>query len=252
MLRKKLLFFYGCLLLLASCAKEGPTGPTGSNGPSLSGSIGGHVKLYDMYGTQVLYGMDSARLYLNGTTTPLLPGISGSYLFNTYNGVAMVTGNYSVTATDSGYATTVKNNIQLVTGALNVDVKLSAIPDSFVYTFHAYHNAGSANDSLLFTFKPDTRQRYCIIFANTNTVINGQPGNYLYNKVLSIAPNTPGGTYLVPGQDLSDAGMVSGSSVFFGVYSYVINDASVYEDISTGRNVYNAISGGLADSTKVP
>ncbi len=252
MLKKINPFTIGLLLLLASCAKEGPTGPTGPTGPSLTGSISGHVKLYDMYGSQITSGLNKVNLYLNNSTTADTAFTTGAYSFTKYLGVAMVTGNYSITATDSGYGTTQKNNIQLVTGNLNVDIKLSAIPDSFVTGFGAYHSAGAAYDSLVISFKADSRQRNCILFASNTPLVGGQPGYYLYSKVLSISPTAPLVTYNVPKQDLTDMGMISGQPVYYAVFSYVVGDASVYEDFTTGQNVYNAVSGGIGDSTVVP
>ena len=244
---------YICLaILFASCAKEGPTGPTGPVGPSLSGSLSGHLKLYDMYGSSIDTGYTHASLYLNTSTTPLSPDVSGYYQFTTIGGVAITTGMYSVAATDSAFAHTVKNNIQIVTGNLNVDIKMSALPDSILYNFSANHVTGSVNDSLAFTFKSDTRQRNCIVFANSSPVVNSQPANYMWSKVIAVSPTAPFVSFLLPGQDLINAGFKSGSKVYFAAYSYVIGDVSVYEDFTTGKNVYNAVSGVHVDSTIVP
>jgi len=239
-------------LLLGSCAKEGPTGPTGPVGPSLPGSISGHVKLFDMYGSQVLTGLGHVNLYLGSSSTGINPDSAGYYQFTKVGTVPMTTGIYTISASDSAYGATVKGNIQLVTGALNVDIKLSAIPDSFVYTFRALHNTGAATDSLALTFKPDTRTRYCIVFAGSTADVGNLSASYLWSKVLSISPTAPFVSYQVPAQDLTDAGLVSGSKVYFAAYSYVVGDVSVYEDFATGKNVYNAVSGRLVDSTYVP
>jgi hypothetical protein len=244
----------GAALLLTSCSKEGPRGPTGPTGPSLGGSISGHVKLFDKYGSQVLTGLANVNLFLNGSATPQKPdATTGYYLFNTVSGVPMTTGIYSISASDSSYATTQKNNIQLVTGALNVDIRLSATPDSFVNNFHAYYNAGSANDSLVLTLSADSRTRYCIVFANNTAAVGHLPATYKWSKVISAAGGAPVIAFTVPGQDLINAGMTSGAKVYYAAYSYVVNDASVYEDLGTGQNVYNAVStNAVADSTLVP
>jgi len=244
-------FMIGVIVLLASCAKEGPTGPTGNAGPLLTGSIGGHVKLYDQYGSSVSLSADlfKASLFLspNGITQDSLAN-NGTYLFN-----YITTGIYSIQATDSGYATTIKNNIQLVTGALDVDIKMSQVPDSFINSFSCYHNTGSANDSLVLTFAPDTRNRYCIIFASNSPAIGSLPGTYLYSKVLSISYTAPLVTYAVPAQDLYNVGFASGNTVYYAAYSYVVADASVYEDPATGQMVYNAVNAHpIVDTTLVP
>ena len=205
-----------------------------------------------MYGSQVTTGLNKAYLYLDGSTTADTVLSTGGYSFTTYLGIQMVSGNYAITATDSGYGATIKNNIQLETGALNVDIKLSAIPNSFITGFSAHHPTGAAYDSLAFTFIADTRLRYCILFANNSPYIGGQPGYYLYSKVLSISPTAPFVNLNVPKQDLTNVGMISGQTVYYAVYSYVVGDASVYEDFNSGQNVYNAVSGGIVDTTSVP
>ncbi len=249
---KKASFIFCLAVLFASCAREGPTGPTGPVGPSLSGSISGHLKLYDMYGSSIDTGYTHAALYINTSTTALSPDVSGYYQFATVGGVAITTGMYFITASDSAFARTIKNNIQIVSGNLNVDIKMSALPDSFLYTFSANHPAGSVNDSLAFTFKTDTRQRNCIVFANSSPTVNLQPANYMWSKVIGVSPAAPFVSFLLPGQDLINAGFKSGSKVYFAAYSYVIGDVSVYEDFTTGKNVYNAVSGVHIDSTIVP
>lgn len=246
-----LLFVLGVIVLLASCAKEGPTGPTGNTGPTLQGTISGHVKLYDKYGVSVDTGLKTANLYFNGSSVAKQPDATGYYLVDSFNGIHLTTGNYSLTAADSGYGTTTKY-VQLVTGNFNLDVKMSAIPDSFVYSFNAYYNMGSTGDSLVMTFKPDTRSRNCIVFANSGATVSGQPGFYLWSQIVSIPPNTSSVTYVVPGQDLTEAGMKSGNRVYYAVYNYVVGDASVYEDFGSGKMVYNAVSYPHEDTTNVP
>lgn len=240
-------------LLMASCAKEGPTGPTGPAGPSLPGTISGHVKLYDKYGSQVTTNLSKVALYINGSSTAIYPDDAGYYLISKIGTVSLTTGSYAITAVDSGYGTTIKNNIQLVSGALNVDMRLSANPDSFITGFQAYHNTGSANDSLVLHVSADTRQRNCILLGYTSPQVNGQPTNYIWSKVVSISPTAPVVTYVLPGQDLTDLGLASGSKIYFAAYSYVIGDVSVYEDFGTGRSVYNAVnSNAIIDSAIVP
>jgi hypothetical protein len=200
----------------------------------------------------VLTGLSRTKIFLNNGVTAKNPDSTGIYQFTAIGTVALVTGVYVISATDSLYASTSKNNIQLIGGNLNVDLKLSAIPDSFVYTFNAYHEIGSANDSLVLTFKPDSRLRSCILFANKIALAGNAPANYLWSKVLNIAPNVSQLYFLVPAQDLTNVGLLTGAKVYYATYSYVVNDGSAYEDFATGKMVFNAVSGRLVDSTIVP
>ena len=217
-------------LLFASCAKEGPTGPTGPAGPSYVGSISGHVTLYDQYGMKVLVGVDSARLTISGTTTYVNPDNSGYYAYN-----YIATGEYNITATDSGYGATNTNNFQFLSGTFNKDIGLSAIP-SFSLTVTT--GAGGGYDTLIFV-------------GNTASVSN-VPASFL----LSFAKNIPANATKVPvyisAQELYDAGFASGSEVYYAVYSHSANDASAYEDQTTGKMVYNAVSYPQIDSAIVP
>lgn len=247
----KTALYFLVFIALASCAKKGPPGADGYAGPADSGSIAGHVKLYDMYGSEVLNDLYRPALTLstplNGALATLKPDSSGAFLFS-----PLAAGKYSITASDSAYASTTRSGIQLVMGALYADVNLSAIPDSFVSTFTAYHNSGSVNDSLVFTFLPDTRLRYCIVFANNIPTVSNATAYYKWSQVLSISPTAPLVTYTVPAADLVNSGIASGVPVYYVAYSYVVGDASVYEDLASGKKVYNAVSGPVFDSTLAP
>jgi hypothetical protein len=56
----------------------------------------------------------------------------------------------------------------------------------------------------------------------------------------------------IPAGDLNNAGLFYGEQVYYAAYSYVVNDASVYEDMATGKNVYNAVGSPLVDSALCP
>ncbi len=229
-------------ILLASCAKEGPTGPTGPAGPSYTGSISGHVMLFDKYGSPVIGGYTSAKLTLASATTTVsnggaaTPDNSGYYIYS-----SVKTGSYSITATNSGYGSKIINNVDFVLGNLNQDIQISAIPDSFITGFHAQSSAVGLYDSLNFSYAADPRVRNAILFVNSKASVGNLPANYLLKYVVQIPANTPGVKFMIPQQDLLNAGLATGAKVYFAAYSYVIDDKSVYEDLATGKSVYNAV-----------
>lgn len=239
--------------MLASCAKEGPTGPTGLAGPSFTGAISGHVALYDKYGSRVLTNLDNVFLSLSGNSVMVNPvSTTGAYSF-AYPTYAVATGTFYITATDSAYAATTINNINFVSGTYNQDVRLSALPDSFLVSLNAGHSSGSASDSLVIGAQPDARVRSCIVFANSISPASNAITNYLVSYVCTIPAYATSITLIVPGQDLTNAGMTSGAVVYYSAYSYVVNDASVYEDLVSGKNVYNAVNNTpLTASSFVP
>jgi len=249
-----LLAFWG-ILFLASCAKEGPTGPTGPAGPGYTGSIGGYIRLYDKYGSPVFTGFTGIQLTLASTTVILTantitaPGTTGAYEYT-----SVLTGNYSITATgDSLYAATVLNDLSFVAGVLNQDIKLSAYPDSFLTSFYSAKGSAGLYDSLVVQVNADTRMRNCIVFVNTTTAVGNLPANYLLKYVAPIPANATIASLIIPQQDLTNAGIASGTMLYFAAFSYVVDDASAYEDLATGKKVYDAVNiHPLVDSAMAP
>lgn len=233
-----------CIIFLASCSKEGPNGATGPAGPAYTGTISGHVSLFDKYDSKILSGYKSVKIVLNGATVN--PDSTGYYSY-----INIATGNYSIAASDSAYAATTLNNVQFITGTLNRDIKLSIIPDSFLNSFTSMPASSIAADSLTINVDADSRARNCIVFLSNNSSVSN--GSYLLSYVKSIPANATKVIAVIPAQDLYNAGFTSGAKVYYAAYSYVINDVSVYEDLSTGKNVYNAVNHiPLIDSSIVP
>lgn len=251
---KRFTFFPVILFLLlsaAACTKKGATGPAGPAGPAGTSAtsgvceLNGHVSLYDQYGTRQFLGLKNVRLALrNGTFT--YADSTGFYIFP-----ALASSGYTVTASASGYAATAYT-ANLASDTLYKDVKLSAIPTFQVVSMSAYHNAGSANDSLILSFDADTRQRNCIVFASSLPTVSNQPGNYMLSYTHAIVANATRVQILVPATDLNGANIFYGQRVYYVAYSYVVNDVSVYEDQNTGKNVYNAVGTAVIDSALCP
>ena len=245
--------------VFSSCKKTGPVGPAGPTGatgatgpthPADTGIIFGHAGFIDQYGSKILTGLNSMSLSLSGAAA-VNPDTTGYFIF-----APVATGSYYINASAPGYASTHVNNFQYILDTVSRDVKLSIIPSFSPLTFVGYATAGPVTgDSLIVTFNPDTRARNCIIFLNNNATVNGQPANYLLSYVRGInASNSVNPTrvqFTVPAQDLYDAGFASGSTVYYAVYGYVVSDASVYEDLTTGKNVYNAISASSLTATGI-
>ncbi len=250
-MNKKRLIVAGVLAAITiagGCTKNGSTGPagaTGPAGPSYTGAISGHVSLYDQYGSKVSTGLNSVQLVVNGTNT-ITPDVNGYYAFSS------TTGDYYMTASDNGYGATRANSFQYLADTLNKDIKLSAIPGFSPTTVTAYTATGSApGDSLVINFTADTRARNCIVFVNNTTAVSNLPANYQLVYTKAIAANQTRAVILIPSQDLTDVGITSGSTIYCAAYGYVVGDVSVYEDLTTGKNVYNAVSASPVTATAV-
>ena len=241
--------------LLSSCAKEGPTGPAGIAGPGYVGSISGHVMLYDQYGNRILSNIDSARIKLNANPansvvfagdTLVSPDTYGYYIYSNIS-----TGQYYFTAADTGYGATSINYFNFLSGSLNVDIKLSAMPAFSISSIAAYQDSVTQIDSLIISCAPDPQIRSCVIFVNSSSSV--APGeSYVLSYVKNIPANASQITAIITKQELIDAGFVHDGLIYFTVFSHAFNDQSAYEDLATGKTVYNAVSNPIVDSVKVP
>ena len=226
----------GIVALMSACTKKGDTGPAGPSGPSYTGAISGHVSLFDQYGGKVLTGLNVPALQLN-SGTPVNPDNNGYYIFNN-----TTTGDYTLSASASGYASTKVNKFQYLSDTLNRDIKLSAIPSFSPTAITVYSAIAAPGDSVIINFNADAQARNCIIFINSNSTVGNTPANYLVAYTKAIPANQTKITISLSANDLHDAGITSGSTFYIAAYGYVVADASVYEDIATGKNVYNAVS----------
>ena len=83
-----------------------------------------------------------------------------------------------------------------------------------------------------------------IVFVNNNSTVNNQPANYLISYVKAVAANASTFTLLIPANDLHDQGINSGATAYYAAYGSPVSNSSVYEDITTGKSVYNSLSTG--------
>lgn len=237
-------------LFLTSCFKQN-IGPQGPAGPAYTGVISGHVWLYDQYGTRIDTGLAGVQVTIRGSLkdTTITSDSNGTYIFTN-----IITGNYTISAhvPNNGYADTKIPNFQFISDTLNRDVKMSAIPNFAPDSISALL-AATPNDSLIISFSADTRVRSYIIFVNNTSTVNGLPGNYRLSYVRNLPANQTKATILIPAGDLHDADINSGALAHYAVYGYAVNDASVYEDITSGKYVYGAISStAVTDSVSAP
>ena len=235
----------GVLSIISSCTKKGDTGPTGPAGPSYTGAICGHLSLFDQYGTKVITNYGGVALVLDGGAS-IYTDNTGYFIFG-----QLSTGDYNIAATGNGYAATKANSFQFLSDTLNKDIKLSAIPDFSPASVNSFSSVATPGDSLVINFTADTRARNCIVFVNKNSAVSGIPANYVLVYVKAIAANQTKAVVVIPAGDLYDEGITSGSTFYCVSYGYVVGDVSVYEDLATGKNVYNAISASPVTTTAI-
>jgi len=229
----------GIAAIFSGCSK----GSQGNPGPSFAGAISGHIMLYDQYGTKVNTGLSGIQVTLSGSpATTATTDVNGYYLFT-----GVTTRDYTImvqnpNTTPYTYGNNEAVDFQYLADTLIKDIKLSAVASFSPATMAAYLTTVTQNDSLVFTITPDTRVRDIIVFVNNNATVNNQPANYLLTYVKAVPANATTVTLLVPANDLHDQGINSGSTAYYAAYGYPVSDASVYEDITTGKSIYNSLS----------
>ena len=162
---------------------------------------------------------------------------SGYYLFG-----GLTTGDYEIATSASGYASSFTNKFQFLGDTLNKDLKLSAIMDFSPLSIINYTALSSPGDSMVLPFTAYSRARNCILFVNNTSSAGSQPANYLLVYIKAVPANQTKISFVLPAGDLYDAGLVSRSTFYYAACGYVTGDVSVYEDLTSGRNVYNAVS----------
>jgi hypothetical protein len=244
------LLIISAILFSFSCKKqpgpEGPAGPPGPAGPGYTGAIRGHVNIYDEHGYQVLFGYSDVQLKLKGGKT-INADATGHFLFDSVS-----TGAYSIEVSGVGLASTIVYNIPFVKDTFYQPISISKKPEFQLTSFNAYHNGTSEYDSLVVTFPVDTRPRTWVVFVGADASVSSS--NYLLSYVRTINGSTfqTSAVFRIHAQEFNNAGLFFGQTAYFAAYSYVINDASVYKGISTGKNVYNAVGNVFTSSASVP
>ena len=126
---------------------------------------------------------------------------------------------------------------------------MSAIP-SFSLTVTTA--AGGGYDTVTVNCAADPNIRSVIVFVGSTPLVTNVPASFLLNYVKNIPANATKVPFYISAQELYDAGFASGSEVYYAVYSHSLNDASAYEDQTTGKTVYNAVNYPQIDSAIVP
>lgn len=246
--RTPALIVFALITLLYACRKkEGPTGPQGPAGPGAPqyyGVIAGHVVLYDQYGIRRNHDLNGIRVFLKDSISTLTD-TNGYYHFD-----SVVSGNYNISAALTGFGNTMSGYVPFVKDSLFINLGLAQIPLFPLASFTAYHNTGSAYDSLVATFGEDERVRRWIVFLSDKPSVN--PAQYLLRYVATIPARATVGNVKPSAAELYNAGISAGQVVYYAAYSYVVNDVSAYMSSNTGDTVYSALGAGIMDTTVAP
>jgi hypothetical protein len=230
------------ILMLNACKKDpeqGPTGPQGPSGTMLTGNLKGHIFLYDQYGSPILTGLANIKDSMDGTTKFALTDSAGKYIFP-----GLITGNYNFTVIKSGYGMSKVQNMSFLGGGdINRDIKISQIPSFNATSATA---TATADVSISINYISDTRSRTFLVFVGKTASVSSLPANYLDVYTITAKAGTITNTpaLVIPAGDLYNLGISSGSTAYFAIYGAASNytASSTFEDLTTGRSVYNAVS----------
>jgi hypothetical protein len=234
-------------LLFNACTKTGTSGsqgPQGPAGPALSGTLSGHVDLYDQYGSQILNTKTANVILYNSSNTrvdSMNADSTGKYSFSN-----ITTGIYTLAYRNLGYGQQLHENFQFLGGGdLNVDGKISQLPNFNITNITVDSiNHATGNVVLTCSVNADTKARTLQIFASGNASVSSNPANYIAFATQSVKANAITVVINFPLSNLYNAGLASGATVYFAIYGGTANygSASSYEDYNTGRTIYTALS----------
>lgn len=247
------------LFVFVSCTKTGPQGPTGANGPAgpagpvLTGTLTGHIDLYDEYGGEQYGNATAAKVYLyNASGTTILDSTNadsaGIYTINNIS-----TGIYTMLFTDPGYGSLMRIPFQFVGGGtVYSDAKISQIPDFFVSAVNADSiNHTTSNIIINCTLSSSsTKARELLVFIGSTASVSSNPATYLSVFPVSIGLNTTTVVIKIPLTEIYNSILTSGSMPYFAIYGATngYNTTSEYEDISSGKTIYTALNPNVAAS----
>lgn len=247
-------------VMFNACSKTGNTGPQGTQGPagpSYTGSISGHVELYNQYGDeQPAAACKAVRVILYNSSNAVVDSINadstGKYVIS-----SVTTGYYTMAFRDTNYGQELHEDFQFLGSTsepLEVDAKLSHAP-SFTFTIanDSIHN--KTNDTLLYIYgtvsAAASQSRYLAVFAGSSLTVSSTPGTY--SSIVANLTIPAGATTFdlsIPVNNFYLGGLMPGQMAYMTAYAAPIDYASTsdYEDYTTGQTTYTS----LGTSATVP
>jgi len=244
-LPKLTILAFSVLLSVCGCTKNTTT-------PTQSGNIFGIGFLYDQYGDRVMSNLAGDSIKIQNSGTAVITDANGHYTLSSLN-----EGIYSFTYSKAGYGNMQLNNAQFIGGGnTEHDFKLASIPDFNVSTIDSSNLTNTNNLVTVRVYgtlsSVDPLPRTVLLLVGANSNVSTNPATYSLNYTGKTILNAKTGAYTtqylvsIPVNELYDAGFAKGSTIYIAAtgVSGVGNTASIYEDPTTGRSVYTAVSAG--------
>jgi len=242
-MNQKLILFcttLAALILIVGC--KGDTGPAGSSGPFITGSVSGFVSLVQTDGT-LPANQSGAMVGIQGTSLSTTTDSIGKWTIN-----GLTTGTYTVNYSKSGYGSSELADFQFTGGDTDFVAKVTlAQPPNFTVAINPTETIADSN-SLYVWYTTNVPQkvgytRVLIAVGTTPNVNASNPNDYLYSATF-VSTGTSISEHIYQ-SDLEYAGFTSGMTVYVVAYPLCYGDAaneySSYVDHTTGRTVYTSL-----------
>lgn len=263
---KKHFLFSSCIIasaviVLNSCSKDGATGPEGPSGPAFTGSISGHVTLYNEYGDiQQPSASKSVRAVLYNSSNVVVDSVNadstGKYIINNVS-----TGLYTLAFRDTNYGQELHEGFQFLGSSqpLEIDGKLSHLPNfTFTVSGDSMH-VSKTNDTTIYVYgtvaNSSLQARDLAVFIGNTSSVSSTPGTY--SSIVSTITIAAGATTFSSAIQVNNfylAGLMPGQMAYINVYAASVDYASSseYENYATGQTTYNALgSSAIANAIKL-
>ncbi len=233
----------------ADAGPAGATGAQGAPGPALMGNIKGFITTWDQYGARILANQAGDTVRIDGTNRWAITDSTGLY---TLPGV--ITGTYNITVTKPGFGLNRLQYIQFVGGGDTYrDARISQPSTSNVTALADSSGAVTNNITVYGTIPADSHVRSFIVYVGNSASVSPNPTTYLIFNTKNVNANATKLSFTIPKSDLNDAGFVTGQTVYYAVFGINsgFNNASSFEDFTTGRTVFTAISNTPATTSMI-
>jgi hypothetical protein len=240
----------GGTAIFVSCSKNGPAGPQGQNGntgpsgPLLTGTITGNVIISNEYGANVTNDYTGGYILLKNSTT----GVRVDSVFADSTGKYTIpnvqTGTYTMLCIYAGYGLNEHENLEFISGTLQVDNKIAAIP-TFTINTAADSVRHKTNMNYLYgTLTVDANgARTILVFIGNTPSTSAAPGTYSFIDNVVVAADSSNFTITTPLNTFYANGFTHGSTAYLAIYgaanNYTYGD---YMDYASGQLIYTAIS----------
>lgn len=234
-------------IIFLSCegpqGEQGLTGPQGTTGQNLTGSLSGFINLWDLNGYR-LHPSSLASVSIDGKNVAVNCDSTGRWQID-----SLEIGTYDLNFKMNGFGTYIKKSFQFVGGS-NIFygiVTLDQLPNFFVSLLSVNSGQDVITISGNISNAPPPNQNYfIIIFAGLDSTVSCNPNQYLLD-IFGYTQTTSFSTQVTK-SDLIRSGFLEGSKVYFRAYgcsylsSYGGIEGGYYIDPNTGRPNYTSLS----------